>query len=130
MKTDRFTKTLLGIIALALAVIAVQGTFSHSVQAASTITPFEYKFISRVYVPDWQKGEAVLSPVWSEDGQKASDDDVKNGGIGARIQYLGSQGWELISDNVVSQHMLVNIDKHVATNGVASYEHMIFKKRK
>ena len=98
MKRDTFTKASLGLIALALAVIAAQGMFNHStpVQAASTITPFEYKFIYRTYVPDPQKGEVTPSTTWIEDGKQALDDDIKAGGLGARIQSLGAQGWELL----------------------------------
>ena len=82
MRTDKFTSTILSIIALALIILAFQGWSTHSttVQAAATGQAWEYKFVSWSYSP---KGDNTLDGVTNlkedarpvppqEDGKPAS----------------------------------------------------------
>lgn len=132
MKTDTVTKALLGIIALALAFIAGQDALNHitPVQAASTGTAYEYKFITRDIKADLQNGYVGGNGTWKEDGKIPRDELNNDGGLGARIQQLGSEGWELAADVAFSERMNVNAQRNMAANGVSTSEKFIFKRRK
>jgi hypothetical protein len=132
MKTDTVTIGLLGVIALALVFIACQGALKHitPVQAATTGTPYEYKFITRDIKADFQNGYAGGNGTWKEDGKIPRDELNNDRGLEARIQQIGSEGWELAADVVFSEHMKVNAQKNLASNGVSTGERFIFKRPK
>jgi hypothetical protein len=131
MKTDRFTNALLSIIALALFIMAWQSLtlHSHPVQAATTTSKaWEYKFIGRTFA--WKNGRMNGTAMWKEDGKTLDVPEDGNAPIGAKIQNLGSQGWELIADTPYSWRMNTSAKDDMAANGVSTDELFIFKRQK
>jgi hypothetical protein len=77
-----------------------------------------------------QTGSAWGTDHWTEDGNQLQGFGNDGGGLGARIQALGSQGWELVGDAVYSNKMNLNNTRTMAANGVSTAEMFTFKRRK
>ena len=90
MKTDIFTKTLLGAIALALAVPPLT-----TVHADST-TKWEYTRINVTY--KWENGTVSAYSLIQRDGQNIPGSPNP----GAVTTQMGVEGWELVSDMAIS----------------------------
>jgi len=132
MKADTFTKTTLAVIALALVVIAGQSVqHTATVRAAQTSgAEYDYKFMWHYMSLNLENGASSGTSLWTEDGNRPKDEYNNDGGFGQRIQVLGSQGWELVSDVVFSNHGNINPPKTIALNGVTTSERLIFRRRK
>jgi hypothetical protein len=87
---------------------------------------WEYKFISWSYGFEGPSVGGYTS--WKEDGRDLPLVDGK-ADLGGKIQALGLQGWELVSDTPYSRHMNVSPENHVAANGVSTDEMLIFKRQ-
>jgi hypothetical protein len=130
MKTDTFTKTTFATVALALVVLAGENINRNLNEVhAATTEAWQYKFIHRQFTPDFESGQ-VRGDSWVEDGQTSPNGKNSSDTLGARIQELGSQGWELVTDTAFSTHANQNPQKPYAWNGVVSDELLIFKRRK
>jgi hypothetical protein len=136
MKTDPVTKFLLAVIAVALVYIAGQGALNlvTPVHAATAGSAFEYKYILKFTAPDWNSGYFGGTATWLENGNQPpegfSNDET---GLGKRFQALGADGWELVSDVAISNHINVaklNDSKTNAMNGVTTSERFMFKRKK
>lgn len=126
MKTHTLTNTLLAVITVALVVIAVRGHFTHNVTVSAAGFPrWQYKFVDRSY--SYNGNGTFAASTWKEDGQSPPDAANNIGGLGSRIQVLGSQGWELVSDTAFSENGGFNPQGHVAANGVTTRESLIFR---
>jgi hypothetical protein len=90
MKTDILTKTLLGAIALALAVPPL--TTVH----ADSATKWEYTRINIAY--RWENGTVNLYALVQRDGK----DLPGNPQPGGALNQMGAEGWELVSDMPIS----------------------------
>ena len=127
MKTDIFTKTTFGVIALALLVLAAQGWQNRTTTVQAASAGWEYKFISETYGFDNNRISTVLQ--WTEDGAALP---LVNGkaDLGKKFQELGAQGWELVTDIPHSFRMNMKVQDGWAANGVTSDEMIIFKRPK
>jgi hypothetical protein len=142
MKNDRFIKTTLAVIALALLILAGNAfrNKSAAVQAASgTNQVWEYKSINRVF--NWKDGKIQGVGSASEDGQALPP--VAGGGgaeMRSKLTQLGRDGWELVAVTPYSMSGGVASTSEskddrtrssgAALNGVTTVDVWIFKRQK
>jgi len=101
MRNDNFTRSVLTLIALSLVVLASENwkhdpSVVRAATGASGRQQYEYKTIFRNF--SYKDGEYSAVQSWSEDSDNLPDPGENAGAaMRAKINELGSRGWELVS---------------------------------
>jgi hypothetical protein len=105
MRTNRFTKFTLGIVALMVSAISLRSFFQTETVRAATRQQWEYKEILRVR--DFTQGEEhiYVGGTW-----KDYDDFTKPSDLEKKLAQLGQDGWELIAVEPISNVSTFSIE--------------------